>query len=745
MSMESTIPKKRPFIDRFNAFGKRRHVPIIKQNTQTDCGAACLAMILNYHGHRIRLNELKKGAITGRDGLNAKTIAEVARSYGLRVKAYAATTENLQWISLPAIIHWRLNHFVILEHWSEKGATIIDPSLGRYKPSQEEFDQSFTGVTLVMEPSAQFQKRDDAPSSVWGHYLSQLVRLPGLRPALLQVLGVSLLLQSLGLIFPLATKLTIDHILPNQLNGFLSILGIGIGLLFMTQFTTLYLRSTLLIYLQGRLDSQMMLGFFDHLLKLPFRFFQERATGDLLHRLGSNGALREIITAQSLSTLLDGTFVLVYLTILWSMDLLFGLVATLIGLAQVGILWISKTRVDAINHQHLQCQGQSQSYFVEALSGIETVKASGMEDQVMEHWSNLFFKQLNTSLKRNHLTSIVTNGMSSVSQFAPLLLLWIGIHRVFANSMSLGTMFALLTIATAFLIPLVTLVTHGQQFQFISAHLARLGEILEAEPEPEPPNGGLRMQPRGHIQLKNLSFRYGPQSPWVLRNIDLNIEPGQKVGIVGPTGSGKSTLAKLLLSLYQPTDGELLIDQHPLSAWHLKTLRQHFGVVPQHCFLFSGSIRRNIALNQPDMDLISVIKAAQAACIHDEIMDMPMEYDTLVGEGGQGFSGGQRQRLAIARALAHEPPMLLLDEATSHLDTVTEQRIESNLKHLANTRIVIAHRLSTIRDADNIVVLDQGTIVEQGNHKTLMEKRGHYANLVSLQAFEDRENITSVS
>jgi len=706
---------------------RRRNVPFISQNSQTDCGAACLAMILNFHGHTICLRDLKTQLVVGRDGLTAKDIAEAARNFGLRVKAYSTQLEGLQYLALPAIVHWGLDHFVVLEKWSSKGATIVDPSLGRYQPSLDEFNSQFTGVVLALEPGIHFQARKETEPGIWRDYLRQTLRLPGISAILVQVLAASLLLQVLGLVFPIATKLMVDYFLPYRLTQFMPLFGLAILVLLLAYGGILILRSTLLIYLQAKIDSQLMLGFFEHLLKLPFRFFQERATGDLLHRLGSNAALREILTTQSLSTILDGFFVIVYLLILWSQDFLFGLVAGILGCLQIGILFATKSLITNLNHQHLNSQAEAQSYFVEALNGMETLKASGTESRVLDHWSNLFFRQLNVSLRKNYATAMINNFIRSLSLFSPLLLLWIGAFRVLSGDMSLGTMLALLAIAAAFLSPLVTLVSNGQQFQFLSAHLHRLGDILEEPPEPGPAEGGYRAKPKGEVKVDRLWFRYHPKSTWILRDISLSIPQGSKIGIVGPTGSGKSTFAKLLLSLYQPTRGTILVDGVSTQSWNLQNLRQQFGVVPQNCFLFSGSIQKNIALHRPNQKMSEIVRAAQMACIHNDIVALPMGYETPVGEGGQGFSGGQRQRLAIARALSHQPSVLLMDEATSHLDSITEQAIEKNLRGLACTRIVIAHRLSTLFDADLILFLDQGSVIEMGTHDQLMAKEGRYA------------------
>jgi ABC-type bacteriocin/lantibiotic exporter with double-glycine peptidase domain len=474
----------------------------------------------------------------------------------------------------------------------------------------------------------------------------------------------------------------------------------------------------------------MMLGFFEHILTLPFRFFQQRTSGDLLMRIGSNMSIREVLTSQTLSVVLDGTFVVVYLTILLAREPFFGILVLGIGILQVGLLLGTARRMYRLRQRDLSTQAESQSYLVEALTGITTLKASGAEDQVLDHWSNLFFKHLNVSLQLNYLSAIIDTAMMTLRTFAPLILLWVGALRVLDGTMSLGTMLALNALATAFLTPLASLVSNGQQLQLVGAHLDRLTDVLAAEPEQD--LQVVQHTPRltGRIELKHISFRYDSNAPWVLRDISVTIEPGQKVALVGRTASGKSTLAKLLLGLYTPSEGEILYDGIPLQNLNYRTLRSQFGTVLQESFLFSGSIRQNIAFNDPSLSLEEVIEAARLAAIHDEIIQMPMGYETMVAEGGSGLSGGQRQRLSLARALAHQPAVLLLDEATSHLDTVTERLVDENLKQIPCTRIAIAHRLSTVRNADMILVLDRGTIVEQGSHEELLVQTGHYAALV---------------
>jgi ATP-binding cassette, subfamily B, bacterial len=713
-------------------FRPRRRVPIRLQLSAVECGAACLAMILSYFGRHTKVAECREQIGIGRDGVTAETIARAARAYELRVKAYSiAELTDFKYVPLPAIAHWNFEHFVVVEYWSPKTVEIIDPGGGRRRLSMAQFTASFTGVVLTFEPTVQFERHRAQASWSWQHYLlTYMGQTPGL---LLQIFAASFLLQGFGLTLPIFTKILVDQVLPLQILGVMSILGISIVMLVLAQVVTHYLRAVLLIYLQARIDSRLMLGFFEHLLTLPFHFFEQRTTGDLLMRLSSNAVIRETLTGQTLSMFLDGTFVLGYLIVLLVQEPWFGMAVFTTGILQVLLLLGTTRQTHDLMQQDLWAQADSQSYLVEALKGIETLKASGTEDRTLEHWSNLFFKQLNISLRRNHLVALVDTAMVALRIFSPLLLLWLGAFYVLSGTMSLGTMLALNAIAVAFLMPLASLVSNGQRLQLVGAHLERLTDVLEAEPEQDLRLVQIAPKLTGQVELKQVSFRYDPNSPLILQNISLAIAPGQKIALVGQSGSGKSTLAKLLLGLYQPTEGEILYDNTPLQVLNWRTLRAQIGVVLQEPSLFSNSIRQNITMNHPNLSLEQVIQATQLAAIHDDILQMPMRYETRIAEGGSGLSGGQRQRLAIARALAHQPTILLLDEATSHLDPVTEHLIEQNLRHLCCTRIVIAHRLSTIQDADVIVVLNQGTIVEKGTHEELLAHNSYYAAFVMSQ------------
>lgn len=721
-----------------------RRVPFRKQMSQVECGAASLAMVLSYYGRNTKVAEAREYCDVGRDGITALTISQAARNYGLRAKGYTLDPEDLRQVRLPAILHWGFNHFIVLERWSPRRAVIVDPAVGRRTVTPDEFDDAFTGVVLTLEPGASFRRRRDTGRRPWRNYLGYALSTPGTYGSLGQIVLVSALLAAMGLVVPLITKILVDEILPMQMGGAVGILALGVGVIALALLVTNYLRGVLVVYLQAKLDSQLMLNFFEHTLSLPFRFFQQRSSGDMMVRLSSNTTIQQMITNQTISIVLDSFLALVYAAILFFMAPVFGLVALGLGAVQVATLIFSTRPMHALMQRDLEAQSEAQGYMVESLTGIETLKASGAEHRALDHWSNLFFKQLNLSLKRGHLEAVISTITSTVRTTSPVLLLLIGATYVLGGSMTLGTMLALQAIATQFLNPLSSLVTAGQQLQVAGAHLERITDVIQAEPEQAAKQEVRKAPPlSGRIEMKEVSFRYDANTPPALHNITLTIEPGQKVALVGRTGSGKSTFAKLLLGLYEPTEGEILYDGIPLEEMDYGTLRSQFGTVMQDSSIFCGSVKQNISFNDPELPIHEIRKAAELAAIHGDIEQMPMGYETLVSESGSALSGGQRQRLALARALAHDPALLVLDEATSHLDASTEQQVSQSISEFSCTRVVAAHRLSTIRDAELILVLDGGEIVEHGTHQELLAGGGCYAELVGGQL--ERENNEEVS
>ncbi|MCI0388647.1 MAG: peptidase domain-containing ABC transporter [Acidobacteria bacterium] len=718
-----------PVLRKLEARGAARRIPFIQQLSDTECGAACLGMVLAYYGKHVPLSEIRELAAVNRDGVNAQSLLKAAHWYGLRGRGVKLELEALPYLGKGAILHWEFAHFVVFERLRKGGVEIIDPAYGPRFVPMEQFKRSFTGVALTLEPADDFQPLADRRPGVWS-YVKYLVG----HSRLISRIGViSILLQLFALAVPVLTGLLVDRVIPQGDQHLLSVLGIGLLVMVIFHFLASLIRSHLLLYLRTHLDTQMTLGFLEHLVSLPYAFFQQRSEGDLMMRLNSNSQVRELLTSSALSGLLDGALASLYLALLLITSPALGALVVLLGLLQAVVFLLSYRRYQELMSRDLQTQARAKSYLLQMLAGIETLKASGAEDRAVEQWSNLFVDELNVSLKRGRLSATVDSLMSALRVGSPLLVMWFGGLQVLGGTLSLGTMLALNALASGFLGPISTLVSTALQLQLLRGYIERIDDVLKAAPEQDKSKVSRAERLSGAIEMEKVSFSYGPLAPAGVREISVKIAPGQKVAIVGRSGAGKSTLAKLMLGLYQPSSGRILYDGLDLAGLDLDTVRRQCGIVTQRSYLFGATIRENIVLKDPSIPLAEVIEAARLACIHDDILAMPMGYETILIDGGGSLSGGQRQRVALARALVGQPAILLLDEATSELDTITESQVHRHLAALRSTRIVIAHRLSTIRDADLILVLDGGAIVERGSHEELLAKGGYYAALVHSQ------------
>jgi len=709
---------------------RKRRVPFIAQLEAADCGAACLAMVLAYFGNAVPL-ERTRGIVGSTRGTDALTLANAATQFGLRARGVKLEVGDLHHLPRATILHWGLDHFVVLERVRGKGIDILDPAHGRRFIPNDRVRRHFTGVALVFEPVETFVATPAGRSKAW-RYLGQMFAH---RAMIARVVVTSIALRVLALALPILTAMVVDRVVPRGDHQMLAVVAAGIAVVLAFQMLANLIRSHLLIELRTQLDSKMTLGFLTHLLSLPYAFFNKRPTGDLMMRVASNTQIRELLTSSLLSTLLDGALAVGYLVLLFLLSpVLAGLTAG-VGLLQVLVLLFSRFRYAALAAQDLETQARAQSYLVQMLVGIETLKIAGAEDRALEQWANLYVDQLNVALSRGRLQALLDSLNSLIQAAAPLVLLGVGALLVIDHQIGLGTMLATSALATGFLTPLSSLVASMLQLQMLGSYVARIDDVLSAEPEQV--SGTAVMPPKltGAIELHRVSFRYGPSEPLVVRDVSLVVTPGQSIAIVGRSGSGKSTLAALLLGLHKPTEGRIVYDGYDLAELDHRGLRHQLGMVPQQPFIFSGSIRSNITLSDPSLPFDRVIAAARRASIHDDIRAMGMGYDTPVADGGATLSGGQRQRLALARALTRDPAVLVLDEATSSLDATTEREVNENLRTLRMTRIVIAHRLSTVINADRIIVMDEGQIREIGTHDELLAKGGAYAALVADQTF----------
>jgi ATP-binding cassette, subfamily B, bacterial len=709
-----------------------RQIPVVAQDTTSDCGAACLTMVLGYYGKPLTLADVRQVTGSGRDGANAEALLTAARWFGLRGRGVRVDSiDALAALEPGAILHWRFSHFVVLERVRGDALHIIDPAVGRRIVSQQEARRSFTGVALLLEPAEDFEPTPaGARRRGLQRYRQPLLARSG---TLVRVLVTSLLVQLFALAVPLLIGLLVDRVVPQHDVDLLVALAAGFAGLVGFNLLAVLIRSHLLLDLRTRLDAQLTLDFVHHLVALPYSFFQERSAGDLMLRMNSNATVREIVTAGALSTVLDGLLVSLYLVLLFIASPALGLLVLGLALLRIALLLVTRKRQKELMTRSLEAQSAAQNYQVQMLAGMETLKASASEERAVAHWSNLFVDTLNVSLDRGRLQAMTDAVLAALAMASPLAILLFGARQVFAGELTLGEMLALNALASGFLVPLTQLVTTAFQFQYLDSYLERIDDVMQTPREQEPGKGLAADRVRGAIRLENVSFRYGPAAPLVVRDVSVDIPRGSLVAVVGRSGAGKSTMADLLVGLYRPSDGRIVFDGFDLAELDLRSLRARIGVVPQHPYLFGLSIRANIALADPALPLSRVMDAARLAHIHEDIQSMPLAYDTLLADGGASLSGGQRQRLALARALVTRPSILLLDEATSALDAITENAIQQELAQLRCTRIVVAHRLSTIRNADLILVMHEGRVVERGTHGALASMGGTYADLIAQQ------------
>ena len=708
---------------------RRRAIPYIAQAEMADCGAAALAMALGYHGRHVSLAEMHEATGTGRDGVDALRLAEAASSYGLRARGVATELDDLRVLPCGTVLHWGAAHFVVLDSASRRGVTVVDPAAGRYRIGWQAVDDLYSGVAIMLEPTDTFAAGGRRVPGALHHARRMLVHSSGIG----KVLATSVVVRLMVLAVPVLTGVIVDRVVPANDSHLLKVLAAVMVALIGYSMVATFLRAHLLLRLRSRLDVNMTLGFLEHLVDLPYAFFLKRSSGDLMMRLRSNATVREILTSGTIAALLDGVLATLYLVAIFVLSPLLGFLVTVLAAAQVTVLLLARRRNIHLMGESLATEAKSQSYAYEMFSAVETLKAAGAERRAVSHWTNLFVAELNVSLRRGRLSAAVETAMHGMALLSPIAVLLVGAHLVGSGQLSLGTMLALAALSTAFLEPLATLVATALQVQLLGSYLARLDDVLSTPTETA--GRELRHAPQlnGAVRAEQLTFQYTSHGPPAIDRVDLEVSPGQVLAIVGRSGSGKSTLGRLLLGLYQPSSGRVVLDGIDLASLHPRSVRSQIGVVTQDPYIFGLSIRDNLSLGDPGLPLDRLQTAAELACVADDIDAMPMGWDTPLVDAGASLSGGQRQRLALARALAPQPRILLLDEATSNLDTVTEAKVHANIAQLGCTVIMIAHRLATVIDADRIVVMDAGRVVEVGCHRELLAASGHYAQLVAGQ------------
>ena len=704
-----------------------RRYPFYAQQSSSDCGAACLVMIGRYWGKKFSVSRLRDIANVDRNGASLKGLASAAESIGFTTRPVRASLDRLAKQDLPAIAHWEGKHYIVVYEVTKDRVIVGDPAIGQRNLTHEEFNTDWTSYAMLLQPTALLKDAPEASTPFWQFF--ELVRPHGV--VLLEVFVASLLIQIFGLITPLFTQLILDRVVVQQSNLTLTAVGLGLLIFGWFQVAMTGLRQYLLDHTANRVDLALIVGFINHTFRLPLGFFESRFVGDIISRVQENRKIQRFLTGEALSIVLDLLTVFIYVGLMfwysWKMALLtLVIVPPFIILALIATPFLKR-----ISREIFSAHAEETRYLIQSLTGIRTVKSMAVEQSVQWNWEDFF----NKAIKKNFAGQVIGNRLqifsSLIETTVRTALLWFGASLVIRNELTIGQLVAFNMLLGNVINPFKQLIVLWNDLQEVIIAIERINDVIDTDLEEDLQDSNCSSLPpiRGHIQFDRVTFRYHPDNDRnTLENLSFSVQPGQTVALVGRSGSGKTTISKLLLGLYMPTEGSIYIDGYDLANVSLRSLRSQVGVVDQDTFLFGGTIRENIAVSQPHADLDTVIAAAKQAGAHEFIKDFPMAYETQIGEGGGMLSGGQRQRLAIARALLGDPPLLILDEATSSLDAESERIIQNNLDRVFHNRttLVIAHRLSTVRNADLILVLDKGIVVESGTHDALMSKRGHY-------------------
>jgi len=718
----------------------RIKTPTVLQMEAVECGAASLAILMSHYGLIKPLEELRVSCGVSRDGSKASNVVKAARTYGFEAKGLMREPDGLREMKFPLIIFWNFNHFVVLEGFHNGKVYINDPASGPRVLTEQEFDQSFTGVVLEIKPGPDFKPGGSRPSMVAALYR----RASSSKLAVIYLIIAGLGLVIPGLIAPIFTKIFVDDYLVGKLDSWVKPLLLGMFLTLMLRGALTWLKQYYLMRFESKLSVAESGKFLWHVLHLPVVFYGQRSAGEISGRVGINDRVAKLIARDLASAVLDIVMVVFYAILMLFYDVFLTCIGLLTAVLNIIVLkYVSKSRKDASQKLRMDA-GKMLGTSMNGLIVIETLKASGGESDFFAQWSGYQAKVVN-AIQEMGSSSITLAVLPSVlTALNTVLILSFGGLRVMDGFLTMGALVAFQSLMQSFLTPVNNLVGLGGRLQELGGDMNRLDDVLKYKQDPilqgnakpgetSPPAAGTgKNKLDGRLELKNITFGYSTLEGPLIKNFSLSMKSGSRVALVGSSGCGKSTIAKLVMGLYAPWEGEILFDGQPRSAIDRHIMVNSLSMVDQDINMFEGTVRDNLTMWDSTIPNAELVRAAKDACIHDMISARQLGYDSEVDEGGKNFSGGQRQRLEIARALVSNPRVVVFDEATSALDPVTEMIVDDNLRRRGCTCLIVAHRLSTIRDCDEIIVLHKGVVVQRGTHDDLKDVEGLYADLIKM-------------
>ena len=703
--------------------------PTVLQLEAVECGAASLAMMLGFFGRTVPLEELRMRCGVSRDGSTAGNMVRAAALYGLEAKGHKYGLEALRKVAPPFVVFWEFRHFLVVEGYDNRRVFLNDPATGRRSVLWEEFDRNFTGVTITFAKTDAFETNAVVPSGLV--ILGQRVRESLDAVTFIVMAGIALVVP--GIVIPALTKVFVDDVLIGKHVVWGPWIVLVMGLAIALSSLLVALQQAISLRLQTKLAVTSASRFFWHVLNMPMNFYGQRSAAELAYRVHLNDRIAELLSGRVTTAAIRAISALFFLVLMLRYDVALALLSVAIAaLNLLALAAANRSRSDA-NATLLQAEGELLGTAVMGIRYIETLKAAGAERAFLQRWGSRLARVVNARQQLGFPTQLLVAAPRLLAMLNAAAILGFGSLRVIDGTLSLGALFAFYLLSEQFSAPFAEIVRFGSEFQEMDGSLKRIEDVYRypatvpplevTEPRREILHGGL--------ELRNIRFGYSPVAPPLVDGLSLHVAPGKQIAVVGSTGSGKSTVTKLVSGLYEPWAGAVLYDGKLRAAYDRRAFAAAVAMVDQEIALFAGTVRANITLFDPTIDDAAIERAARDACIHDEIMARSGGYDAIVEEEGRNFSGGQRQRLEIARALVRDPALIILDEATSALDPITEAQVAENLRRRGCSCVIVAHRLSTIRDSDEILVLERGAIVERGTHDSLVSLGGRYKELVT--------------